>query len=126
MKLVYRGRLPGLNEVINKSRRNPYEANKLKKDTQRDLYSQFIPQYRAGGGRPFAAKVHAVIHFYEPNAKRDEDNVISGMKFIFDALQELGIIPNDSQKFLHISGVDVRVDRENPRVEIRLEAVDAE
>lgn len=122
MELVYSGRLPGLNEVINKSRRNPYEANKLKKDTQKELCEQFLLQARAAhAGGKFEGKVYARIHFFEPNSKRDEDNVISGMKFIFDALQQIEVIQNDSQKYLHIAAVDVSVDRENPRVEIELE-----
>lgn len=125
MKLIYKGRLPGLNEIINKSRRNAYEANKMKRDIQRELVLDFLRQVRElpDEERRFKEKVNMRIDFYEPNVKRDEDNIISGMKFINDALQEAGIIPNDSQKFLHIERNLVSVDRENPRIEIELEAV---
>lgn len=118
LKLVYKGRLPAMNEIIGANRRNFYIGNKLKQKTQRDIISQLLLQKR---GTEFQEKVNMRIWFYEPNQRRDEDNVKSGLKFLLDALQELKILKNDSRRYLHIVSDEVFVDRENPRIEIELE-----
>lgn len=41
-------------------------------------------------------------------------------KFIQDALVDMGIIENDSQKFLNQNLHDVQVDKENPRIEVEI------
>ena len=120
LKLVYRGRLPAMNEIIGANRRNFYMGNKLKQKTQQDIMTQFLPQKR---GTEFQEKVNMRIWFYEPNQRRDEDNVKSGLKFLLDALQELKILKNDSPRYLHIVSDEVFVDRENPRIEIELEEI---
>lgn len=120
LKLVYRGRLPAMNEIIGANRRNFYMGNKLKQKTQQDIMAQFLPQKR---GMEFQEKVNMRIWFYEPNQRRDEDNVKSGLKFLLDALQEIKILKNDSPKYLHIASDEVFVDRENPRIEIELEEI---
>lgn len=117
LKLVYRGRLPAMNEIIGANRRNFYMGNKLKQKTQNDIIAQFLPQKR---GTEFQKKVNMRIWFYEPNQRRDEDNVKSGLKFLLDALQEIKILKSDSPKYLHIASDEVFVDRENPRIEIEI------
>lgn len=118
LNLVYTGRLPSMNEIIGANRRNFYMGNKLKQETQQDIMAQFLSQKR---GVEFQRKLHMRIWFYEPNQRRDEDNVKSGLKFLLDALQEIKILKNDSPKYLHIESDEVFVDRENPRIEIELE-----
>lgn len=120
LKLVYRGRLPAMNEIIGANRRNFYLGNKLKQKTQQDIAAQLLLQKR---GVEFQEKVNMRIWFYEPNQRRDEDNVKSGLKFLLDALQAIKILKNDSPKYLHIESDEVFVDRENPRIEIELEEV---
>lgn len=120
LKLVYRGRLPAMNEIIGANRRNFYMGNKLKQKTQQDIMAQLLPQKR---GTEFQEKVNMRIWFYKPNQRRDEDNVKSGLKFLLDALQEIKILKNDSPKYLHIASDEVFVDRENPRIEIELEEI---
>lgn len=109
-----------MNEIIGANRINFYMGNKLKQETQQDIMAQFLPQKR---GVEFQGKVNMRIWFHEPNQRRDEDNVKSGLKFLLDALQKLKIIKNDSPKYLHIASDEVFVDRENPRIEIELEEV---
>ena len=118
LNLVYKGRLPAMNEIIGANRRNFYMGNKLKQKTQQDIAAQLLLQKR---GVEFQEKVNMRIWFYEPNRRRDEDNVKSGLKFLLDALQAIKIIKNDSPKYLHIASDEVFVDRENPRIEIELE-----
>ena len=120
LNLVYKGRLPAMNEIIGANRRNFYMGNKLKQKTQQDIAAQLLLQKR---GVEFQEKVNMRIWFYEPNRRRDEDNVKSGLKFLLDALQAIKIIKNDSPKYLHIASDEVFVDRENPRIEIELEEI---
>ena len=51
--------------------------------------------------------------------RRDEDNVMSAAKFILDALQDMELILNDSQKYVHLTQ-EVFTDRKNPRIEITI------
>ena len=39
--------------------------------------------------------------WYEKTKRRDPDNVASAKKFILDALQKQGILPNDSRKYIY-------------------------
>lgn len=43
-------------------------------------------------------KVVIIITWYEPDERRDPDNIMAGQKFILDGLVAAGTIPNDSQK----------------------------
>lgn len=63
------------------------------------------------------------ISCYEPNARRDVDNVTSGAgKVILDALQEIGVLQGDGRKYIaQVIYSAVEVDRKNPRVEISIE-----
>lgn len=42
LNLVYKGRLPAMNEIIGANRRNFYMGNKLKQKTQQDIMAQFF------------------------------------------------------------------------------------
>lgn len=106
-----------MNDLITANRRNRYAGAKLKKDTQEAILYVLRPQAK----RSFTEKVSVQVLFYEPDKRRDEDNVLSGMKFIFDAMQEVGIIENDNPSHLHIAHAEVFVDRKNPRIEVEVE-----
>lgn len=64
--------------------------------------------------------------WYEPNRKRDIDNVIFGEKFILDGLVEMGILENDSQKYVTQVKHEVKCDKDNPRIEVVLNEVSSE
>lgn len=111
------GRLPGLNEIVNASRRNRFVGAKQKKVvTERcayDMYCMKVPK--------FLNPVVINFKWIEPNAKRDRDNVQSGAKFILDAMQIVGVIKNDSRK--HVKDVKhdtSEIDKLNPRIEITI------
>ncbi len=112
-----------MNDLIAANRSNKYAGAELKKKTQNAIKSSL---YRQARGVQFDKKVNVKIHFYEPDRRRDEDNVLSGMKFILDALQEMNVIKNDNQRWLHISDNQVFVDPKNPRIEIDLEEIGGE
>ena len=116
MKLEIPGRLPGLNEIIEaakqgKGKYQPYAMMKEYYTTMIGWLAKKLPPYE---------KVALVITWYEPDRRRDPDNIMAGQKFILDGMVAAGTIPNDSQK--HIKGIIHRfaVDRKNPRVEVEI------
>lgn len=63
------------------------------------------------------------ITWYEPNKRRDVDNITYSAKFLMDALVQAKIIIDDSQKY--VVGIDneVLVDNKNPRIEVEIKEV---
>lgn len=111
--------LPGLNELIAATNHNKYEGNKLKGETE-ELICACI---KAGLGdfEPFDNVVQVHIRFVEKNRCRDYDNIMAGQKFIMDALIKAGVIYNDSQAFVMPNTFEFGVDKEYPRVEVKIE-----
>lgn len=48
----------------------------------------------------FTEPITLEFHWYEPNDKRDMDNVAFAKKFILDGLQTAGVITNDNPKWV--------------------------
>lgn len=88
----------------------------MKKKTQQ-LIAYCIMQQR---GVRFEKPVRIVFTWHEPNRKRDKDNIAFAKKFIFDALVEIGVIPNDGWKNVDSFSDDFSVDNENPRGEVEI------
>ena len=64
-----------------------------------------------------------LFRWFEPNKKRDLDNICSAKKFIQDALVDIGILAGDGWR--HIVGFtdEFYVDKENPRIEVIIREV---
>ena len=94
MKFFIDGRIKGLNAIINANRSNKYAGASLKKDITEALAWQIKGERlsRLDGLR------HYRFTWYEPNRRRDPDNVASAIKFVLDAMQQAGIIENDGWK----------------------------
>ena len=110
------GRLPGYNEL---KARCWQEAARRKAEAMREVQiAAMIARIR-----PVRGQVTVTISCYEPNARRDVDNVTSGAgKVILDALQEIGVLQGDGRKYIaQVIYSAVEVDRKNPRVEISIE-----
>ncbi len=120
--------LPGMNEMIadinlqgfrmsHKAKRNatPYQNKKR-------LLEQYIKNAcRAQKIKPVKGRVAVHVVFYEPNRRRDPDNVQAAIKVILDGLQHAGILEGDGHK--HIKGpyqYPVEIRKDNPGVEVRL------
>lgn len=116
-KLIIPGRLPGLNEIINSSRTHWAVAAKEKKEAM--LYVQtYITLCKI---KPVQGFAEIKITCYEKDYRRDQDNVQGGAsKVILDALQQAGVIKNDSRKHIKLVLGGVEVDRDNPRVEVEI------
>lgn len=83
------GRLPGLNEVTAVNRRNRYAGAKQKRQVESVIAVQLQPRPSLTG------KYHVHLTWYEPSKRRDPDNIASAIKFVLDAMQEVGILSND-------------------------------
>jgi Holliday junction resolvase RusA-like endonuclease len=116
MKFEIPGRLPGINEIIDAAKRGyrgyqPYADMKKNYGQMIQWLAKKMPQYE---------KVIITITWYEPNAKRDIDNIMGGQKFILDALVKEKVIPNDTQRYVNEIRHNFEVDRDNPRVEVEI------
>jgi Holliday junction resolvase RusA-like endonuclease len=115
--LTIQGTLPGLNEYIRVERGNRHRAAKLKKQVEQNI-GWVIKQQLSG----LLIKEPVIMHYlwWEPNRKRDKDNIAWAKKLIQDALVKTGVLEGDSWK--HIIGFtdNFAVDQENPRVEIKI------
>lgn len=113
------GRLPGLNEMISAERTNRFKAAKLKSQSQNLIGFQLKQQLRG-------VQIHkpVVIHYiwYEMNRRRDVGNISGyGHKVINDALVQMGVIKDDSQKYVIGMTDTFSYDREHPRIVVMLE-----
>ena len=115
-KLVFPGKLPSLNEFISACNKNPKAGGQMKWEDQNRVEWFIRSQLR---GVRIKKPVIMVYTWYEPNRKRDLDNISSyGRKVIQDALVHCGVIHNDGWK--QILGFYDRfyVDRKEPRIEV--------
>lgn len=120
-KVTINGQLNGLNEYTNANRYNRYVGAKMKKNDQ-EYVSMAIRECLRGWHTEDPIGLRIV--WYEPNRKRDPDNVFFCVKFILDALVATGTIPNDNQKYVKSIAHYLCVDRDHPRVEVFIETED--
>lgn len=122
MKFEIPGRLPGFNEIIEAAKLRG--RNYKEYATMKDRNTQMVAWLAKKAGLPKYEKAYLIITWYEPDERRDPDNIMAGQKFILDGLVAAGTIPNDSQKYVRGIVHRFKVDRKNPRVEV--EIVDVE
>ena len=115
--LVIPGKLPNLNDIIKaaKIKRGPKSYPVMKRG-----WTAAIAVLARNQMEPIKGRVDIVIRSYEPDKRRDPDNVQAGaFKFILDGLVKAGIIDNDSQKVINdMRFPPIRTDKVNPRVEV--------
>lgn len=110
------GQLPGLNEIIGEARRSKFAGARQKKKTEELVMWAMVTASR---NVKFKRSVTVSFHWYEPNLRRDPDNVTSGQKFVFDALVARGVLKGDSRKYVkQIFHHFHEPDKENPRVRV--------
>lgn len=116
--LTILGRLPGENEIIDAARGNKYKAAGLKKE-----YTEMVAWQAKSAKIPSFKKIDVTFTWYEPNRKRDKDNIMAGQKFIFDGLVTARIISNDGWNQVGDVMHKFRVDQVNPRVEVEIKEI---
>lgn len=125
VKLVIDGTLPNLNDYTRANRtraRGVYSlGSKMKKEVE-EMISFYI--MRDLKNVRFEGKVKVDFLWYEPNKKRDIDNVAFGKKFILDALVKNDIIQTDGWRGVAGFTDSFFIDKNNPRIEVLIEKVD--
>ena len=117
-KFTIKGKLPCLNEYIKAINSNRHKGNKLKQDTEDIIIWIIKPQLR---GVHIKRLVLIKYDFYEPNKRRDLDNVSSfAKKVIQDSLVKAEVLQNDGWKNILGSSEQFYCDRENPRIEVTI------
>lgn len=115
------GKLPNLNDYISSMNRNRHVGNKLKSEIQEQIKYEILKQLK---NVHIEKQVFITYHFFEPNQKRDLDNVSSfAMKVVQDALVEMKVIENDGWKNIKGFRSSFSVDKLNPRIEIELKEI---
>jgi Holliday junction resolvase RusA-like endonuclease len=119
VKFIIPDRLPNLNDMIDaakQGKRNFQPYAEMKRIHQEKIcwIIKKLPQFQT---------VRIRVTWYEPNAMRDPDGIIAGLKFIMDSLVKMKVIPNDSQKY--VKGIEniFSIDRDNPRIEVEITGV---
>lgn len=121
-KLTINGRLPGFNEMFAAANTNRHIGNHLKQQAQNAVMWHIRQQLR---GVHYDNPVILHYAYYEPNRKRDKDNVSAGAhKIVQDALVKTGVIRNDGWRDVAgFTDLIWDVDADNPRVEVMIEEV---
>ena len=116
--LIIAGQLPSLNAYTLACRSHRQKGARMKKEAEM-LISLFIMQQLKGVH--FDGAVKLSFRWYEPNRKRDLDNVCFAKKFILDALVRNRIIVADGWKGVVGFTDQFFVDSDNPRIEVDIE-----
>ena len=120
-RFVIYGKLPGLNDYTKANRSNRFMANKMKQDIQKEICRYIVIEISKGNlEKVYRYPISLTIKWYEPNNRRDIDNITFGTKFILDSMVCMGIIENDSRKYVDSIEHSVFTDKENPRIEVEI------
>lgn len=112
--LTIPGKLDGLNEYTRANRTHFAKGADMKHKNQELVMWQIMAQLRRVR---FDRPVFLVFTFYEPDKRRDRDNVSSfARKVIQDALVECGTLEDDGWD--HVTGYldKFEIDKKNPRI----------
>ena len=119
--LVIKGKLSNLNDYITACRANHYKGASVKKKNENIVKCAIYEQL---GRLRIKGRVYMKYRWYEPNRRRDLDNIGSfGRKVIQDALVETRVLENDGWKNIVGFSDEFYTDTENPRIEVVIEEV---
>ena len=97
---IIKGKLPSLNEYIAAINKNRYRGNTYKQEIEELIGWSIKRALVKGTLKPTTKPCTVHFEWYEKTAKRDCDNIASAKKFILDAMQKQGVIPNDNQRYI--------------------------
>lgn len=113
-----------MNDYTNAQRVNRYKGAEMKKNAQTLCAWSIISQLKMHTLKNAQISSPVWLHysFYEPNRKRDLDN-ISGFahKVIQDALVQCEVLQNDGWQNIIGFSDQFFVDKQNPRIEVIIE-----
>lgn len=113
---TYFGRLDGANEYTNACRSSYHQGGSMKKKNTAKVATALAE------AKPLEARARFRFVWHLEKDRRDPDNIAFAQKYIFDALQEVGVIKNDSAK--EIAAIAHEFEMDGPeRVDIYAETV---
>ena len=118
--LIIDGQLPNLNDYTLACRTHRKAGAKMKKSAEW-MISVYIRKTLKDVA--FKNPVRLAFRWYEPNKRRDLDNVCFAKKFILDALVSSGTIVTDGWKGVVGFTDEFFVDDKYPRIEVDIEEV---
>ena len=115
-KLVLRGDMPNLNDVIAASKRHwSYYSKEKKRWTQMAAL-----EAKAQRLKPITEPIWVFATWYLKTRRGDPDNVRVAIKYVLDGLQSADILPDDSQKWIVGFQDRFELDRNDPRIVVQL------
>lgn len=121
-EFVIEGRLPSLNDYTRANRSHWSKGAEYKRNVEAEIIWQIRAARNKGTLHPVSRKIVLHIEWHESDQRRDVDNIVSAKKFILDAMQKAGIIPNDNRKW--VAGVyDKIIDDTRDFVHVRLQEI---
>lgn len=117
------GKLPGLNDAINAARKGIRGGWNAEADL-RKKYEQQITWFINRSLRGWKASSPVILHykFYEPDRRRDKDNICGyALKLVHDSLVKSGHLPDDNWTWVRNFDFEWAVDKKNPRIEVEIE-----
>lgn len=119
------GKFPSMNEFIDANRRSKGKFNKgntMKQQSQNEISWQILKQHRK---LHIDKPVKLIYSYYEPNKKRDLDNISGYFHKVFqDALVNCGVIHNDNWHYIVGFTDEFYIDNKHPRIEIKIVEVE--
>ena len=129
-KIVIPGQMPNLNDYLS-AERQKFKTYTGKTNTKGNELKQKWTDYtiiyirKSVRGLKIEKPVKLHYKFYEPNMKRDMDNVASfAMKIIQDSLVKAKVLKNDGWRWIKGFECEFAVDAESSRIEITITEVD--
>lgn len=120
--LTIPGTLPNLNDYISAERTNRHKGAKMKAENG-NIVAFAIRQCLRGVR--IEKPVYMEYAWYEPNKRRDLDNISSfGRKVIQDALVQCGVLKDDGWKYVVGFSDRFEVNKENPRIEVLIKEIE--
>lgn len=117
MEFTILARLDGLNEYTKACRSNAYVGNKMKMENEL-IIKAAIKKAILSPISKYPVKL--IIDWYEPNRKRDIDNITFATKFILDSLVKTKILQDDSQKYINEIEHHIYVDKNKPHIDVKI------
>lgn len=116
-KIIISGKFPGINQYVDACRRNRFMGASMKKKAQEEIEREI----NAGNLSRANGFVYLRYHYFEPNQRRDLDNISGFFHKVFqDALVSCGILENDNWKCVKGFSDQFYIDKENPRIEVEI------
>lgn len=116
--IIIPGGLPDLNQIIAESKNHWGSYSSLKKAN-----TQLVAFCTKQATKQKYKKIDLEITWYCKDRRKDKDNIMAGTKFILDGLVAAGTIKNDGWANVGDINHKFKVDKENPRIEVRVTEV---